>query len=70
MHNFKCFWTKCCFSKLCSSGVFQDYPSLGLLTEKMTANNINLVFAVTNEVIPIYDVRKMDCLCHVINLLL
>ncbi|XP_005726181.1 integrin beta-3-like [Pundamilia nyererei] len=32
-----------------------DYPSLGLLTEKMTANNINLVFAVTNEVIPIYD---------------
>ncbi|KAM3864048.1 integrin beta-3-like [Diretmus argenteus] len=31
-----------------------DYPSLALLTEKMTQNNINLIFAVTNYVEPLY----------------
>ncbi|XP_028268266.1 integrin beta-3a [Parambassis ranga] len=32
-----------------------DYPSLGLLTEKMSENNINLIFAVTSYVVPLYE---------------
>ncbi|MED6279836.1 Integrin beta-3 [Characodon lateralis] len=32
-----------------------DYPSLGLITEKMSENNINLIFAVTRHVVPIYQ---------------
>ncbi|XP_053708367.1 integrin beta-3a isoform X1 [Synchiropus splendidus] len=32
-----------------------DYPSLGLLTEKMSENNINLVLAVTSGVEPLYQ---------------
>ncbi|XP_075032992.1 integrin beta-3 [Mixophyes fleayi] len=31
-----------------------DYPSLGLMTEKLSKNNINLVFAVTQEVHALY----------------
>uniref|UniRef100_A0AAR2LB94 Integrin beta n=1 Tax=Pygocentrus nattereri TaxID=42514 RepID=A0AAR2LB94_PYGNA len=31
-----------------------DYPSLALITEKMSENNINLIFAVTNPVVPLY----------------
>ncbi|KAK6473061.1 integrin beta-3-like [Huso huso] len=31
-----------------------DYPSLALLTEKMSENNINLIFAVTNPVEELY----------------
>lgn len=31
-----------------------DYPSLGLITEKMSENNINLIFAVTQYVVPLY----------------
>ncbi|KAM4596026.1 integrin beta-3-like [Polymixia lowei] len=31
-----------------------DYPSLALMTEKITENNINLIFAVTNYVVPLY----------------
>lgn len=31
-----------------------DYPSLGLINEKMSENNINLIFAVTSEVEPLY----------------
>ncbi|XP_028310664.1 integrin beta-3a [Gouania willdenowi] len=31
-----------------------DYPSLALLTDKMSENNINLIFAVTNLVVPLY----------------
>ncbi|XP_040918003.1 integrin beta-3-like [Toxotes jaculatrix] len=31
-----------------------DYPSLALMTEKMSENNINLIFAVTNYVVPLY----------------
>uniref|UniRef100_A0A7N8XYW3 Integrin beta n=1 Tax=Mastacembelus armatus TaxID=205130 RepID=A0A7N8XYW3_9TELE len=31
-----------------------DYPSLALLTEKMSENNINLIFAVTSYVVPLY----------------
>ncbi|XP_077474088.1 integrin beta-3-like isoform X2 [Stigmatopora argus] len=31
-----------------------DYPSLGLLNEKMSENNINLIFAVTSHVLPLY----------------
>ncbi|XP_077351486.1 integrin beta-3-like [Festucalex cinctus] len=31
-----------------------DYPSLALLTEKMSVNNINLIFAVTSTVVPLY----------------
>ncbi|XP_030591196.1 integrin beta-3a [Archocentrus centrarchus] len=32
-----------------------DYPSLALLTDKMSENNINLVFAVTSYVEPLYS---------------
>uniref|UniRef100_A0A8C8DPE5 Integrin beta n=1 Tax=Oryzias sinensis TaxID=183150 RepID=A0A8C8DPE5_9TELE len=31
-----------------------DYPSLGLMIEKISENNINLVFAVTSVVVPLY----------------
>ncbi|XP_041673033.1 integrin beta-3a [Cheilinus undulatus] len=31
-----------------------DYPSLGLITEKMSENNINLIFAVTSYVVQLY----------------
>ncbi|XP_076855858.1 integrin beta-3b isoform X2 [Brachyhypopomus gauderio] len=31
-----------------------DYPSLALITEKMSENNINLIFAVTETVLPLY----------------
>ncbi|XP_068574553.1 integrin beta-3a [Cebidichthys violaceus] len=31
-----------------------DYPSLALMTEKMSENNINLIFAVTKYVLPLY----------------
>ncbi|XP_034045957.1 integrin beta-3a isoform X2 [Thalassophryne amazonica] len=31
-----------------------DYPSLALMTEKMSENNINLIFAVTPHVVPLY----------------
>ncbi|XP_066442609.1 integrin beta-3-like [Eleutherodactylus coqui] len=31
-----------------------DYPSIGLMTEKLSQKNINLVFAVTNEVLELY----------------
>ncbi|XP_054463425.1 integrin beta-3-like [Anoplopoma fimbria] len=31
-----------------------DYPSLGLMTEKMSENNINLIFAVTDYRVPLY----------------
>ncbi|XP_006638232.3 integrin beta-3a [Lepisosteus oculatus] len=31
-----------------------DYPSLALLTEKMSENNINLIFAVTSNVVQLY----------------
>ncbi|XP_039596750.1 integrin beta-3a [Polypterus senegalus] len=31
-----------------------DYPSLALLTEKMSENNINLIFAVTSPVVDLY----------------
>uniref|UniRef100_A0A3B3ZET6 Integrin beta n=1 Tax=Periophthalmus magnuspinnatus TaxID=409849 RepID=A0A3B3ZET6_9GOBI len=31
-----------------------DYPSLALMTEKMSENNINLIFAVTSFVVPLY----------------
>ncbi|KAF7657756.1 hypothetical protein LDENG_00022280 [Lucifuga dentata] len=32
-----------------------DYPSFGLMTEKMSENNINLIFAVTSFVVPLYQ---------------
>ncbi|XP_034567926.1 integrin beta-3-like [Notolabrus celidotus] len=31
-----------------------DYPSIGLMNDKMSENNINLVFAVTGGVLPLY----------------
>ncbi|KAF3846036.1 hypothetical protein F7725_003114 [Dissostichus mawsoni] len=31
-----------------------DYPSLAQMTEKMSQNNINLIFAVTSSVVPLY----------------
>lgn len=45
----------------------QDYPSLALITEKMSENNINLIFAVTNPVVPLYQVRSsaVQALCSV-----
>ncbi|XP_076000362.1 integrin beta-3a [Genypterus blacodes] len=37
-----------------------DYPSLGLMNDKMSENNINLVFAVTSYVLPLYkDYSKL-----------
>lgn len=36
----------------------QDYPSLALMSEKMSENNINLVFAVTKYFYPLYKVNK------------
>ncbi|XP_041830995.1 integrin beta-3a [Melanotaenia boesemani] len=37
-----------------------DYPSLALITEKMSENNINLIFAVTKYVVPLYvDYSKL-----------
>ncbi|XP_036408895.1 integrin beta-3-like [Megalops cyprinoides] len=32
-----------------------DYPSLALLTEKMSENNINVILAVTEPVVPLYQ---------------
>ncbi|KAA8585372.1 hypothetical protein FQN60_004066 [Etheostoma spectabile] len=32
-----------------------DYPSLALITDKMSENNINLIFAVTSYVVPLYQ---------------
>lgn len=40
----------------CPSLDLQDYPSLALITEKMSENNINLIFAVTNSVVTLYQV--------------
>lgn len=34
----------------------QDYPSLGLMTEKLSQKNINLIFAVTDTVVGLYQV--------------
>ncbi|XP_074553579.1 integrin beta-3a [Halichoeres trimaculatus] len=31
-----------------------DYPSLGIMNDKMSENNINLIFAVTHNVMPLY----------------
>lgn len=36
--------------------LFQDYPSLGLMTEKLSQKNINLIFAVTENVANLYQV--------------
>ncbi len=38
---------------------FQDYPSLALITEKMSENNINLIFAVTSHVESLYKVKRV-----------
>ena len=57
-------WTEPTSLLLFSSWVFQDYPSLAQMTEKMSQNNINLVFAVTSFVVPLYKVNKLHCLCH------
>uniref|UniRef100_A0A8C5HEQ2 Integrin beta n=1 Tax=Gouania willdenowi TaxID=441366 RepID=A0A8C5HEQ2_GOUWI len=38
-----------------SMSTVMDYPSLALITEKMSENNINLIFAVTNPVVPLYQ---------------
>uniref|UniRef100_A0A7N6AGG5 Integrin beta n=1 Tax=Anabas testudineus TaxID=64144 RepID=A0A7N6AGG5_ANATE len=38
-----------------SMSTTMDYPSLALITEKMSENNINLIFAVTNPVVPLYQ---------------
>lgn len=44
----------------CSKGIAcllpQDYPSLGLMTEKLSQKNINLIFAVTDTVVGLYQV--------------
>uniref|UniRef100_A0A673M4Q8 Integrin beta n=1 Tax=Sinocyclocheilus rhinocerous TaxID=307959 RepID=A0A673M4Q8_9TELE len=31
-----------------------DYPSLGMITDKLSENNINLIFAVTKAMVPLY----------------
>ncbi|KAI4876648.1 hypothetical protein NFI96_014733 [Prochilodus magdalenae] len=33
---------------------FLDYPSIAMLADKLSENNINLVFAVTSDVMPLY----------------
>ncbi|KAG8447023.1 hypothetical protein GDO86_014464 [Hymenochirus boettgeri] len=38
-----------------SASTTLDYPSLGLMTEKLTEKNINLVFAVTMNVLDLYN---------------
>ncbi|KAK5850897.1 hypothetical protein PBY51_001734 [Eleginops maclovinus] len=38
-----------------SMSTTMDYPSLALITEKTSENNINLIFAVTNPVVPLYQ---------------
>uniref|UniRef100_A0A3P8P9P3 Integrin beta n=1 Tax=Astatotilapia calliptera TaxID=8154 RepID=A0A3P8P9P3_ASTCA len=38
-----------------SKSTTMDYPSLALITEKMSENNINLIFAVTNPVVALYQ---------------
>uniref|UniRef100_A0A8C8DLK9 Integrin beta n=1 Tax=Oryzias sinensis TaxID=183150 RepID=A0A8C8DLK9_9TELE len=38
-----------------SKSTTMDYPSLALITEKMSENNINLIFAVTNSVVTLYQ---------------
>uniref|UniRef100_A0A669FA26 Integrin beta n=1 Tax=Oreochromis niloticus TaxID=8128 RepID=A0A669FA26_ORENI len=38
-----------------SKSTTMDYPSLALITEKMSENNINLIFAVTNPVVTLYQ---------------
>uniref|UniRef100_A0A672FTJ1 Integrin beta n=1 Tax=Salarias fasciatus TaxID=181472 RepID=A0A672FTJ1_SALFA len=39
-----------------------DYPSLGLINEKISDNNINLIFAVTKYVEPLYkETNLTDC---------
>lgn len=50
-----------------SMSTTMDYPSLALITEKMSENNINLIFAVTNPVVPLYQVRSsaVQALCSV-----
>lgn len=37
--------------------VFQDYPSVGHLSQVLQANNIQLIFAVTENSFPAYQVR-------------
>lgn len=50
--------------------VIQDYPSLALMTEKMSENNINLVFAVTSYVVPLYKVSTLLLFIYSRNLLM
>ncbi|XP_039702778.1 integrin beta-3 isoform X3 [Pteropus medius] len=38
-----------------SASTTMDYPSLGLMTEKLSQKNINLIFAVTEEVVNLYQ---------------
>lgn len=40
---------------------FQEYPTIGQLTDKLVQNNVLLIFAVTNEQVHIYEVRKIKC---------
>uniref|UniRef100_A0A8D2AY89 Integrin beta n=1 Tax=Sciurus vulgaris TaxID=55149 RepID=A0A8D2AY89_SCIVU len=38
-----------------SASTTMDYPSLGLMTEKLSEKNINLIFAVTENVVSLYQ---------------
>ena len=40
--------------------LFQEYPTLGQLIDKVVENNILLIFAVTNEQTPKYKVRCLS----------
>lgn len=40
------------------------------MTEKMSENNINLVFAVTSYVVPLYKVNTLCCFFNLIHLLI
>uniref|UniRef100_A0A8C4QLN4 Integrin beta n=1 Tax=Eptatretus burgeri TaxID=7764 RepID=A0A8C4QLN4_EPTBU len=44
------------FDAMLQAAVCVDYPSLGLLGEKFSENNINLIFAITDKVAEMYKV--------------
>ncbi|TSZ26371.1 Integrin beta-3 [Bagarius yarrelli] len=44
-----------------------DYPSLALITEKMSENNINLIFAVTRHVLPLYKKLRSKVELEILN---
>ncbi|KTG00515.1 hypothetical protein cypCar_00031730 [Cyprinus carpio] len=42
------------FDAIMQAVVCKDYPSLGMITDKLSENNINLIFAVTSPMVELY----------------